>query len=111
MNQTEIRRYLNVIKRAVSFIEGMLENDDGGLLESLSGIAQPQLPQPVAAPVPQPDPTPVPAPQPVVVQPNDAEVAAFRAARQKHIGDLMAIDCWPNSPDRHGPVGISKDKR
>jgi 2-polyprenyl-3-methyl-5-hydroxy-6-metoxy-1,4-benzoquinol methylase len=97
MNQTELRRYLNVIKRAVSFIEGMLDNDDGGLLESLSGIAQPQLPQPVAAPVPQPAPAPVQVSQPVVAQPNNAEAMAFKAARQKHIGDLMAIDCWPEA--------------
>lgn len=35
MNEKEVRRYLNVIKRAVSFIEGMMDNNDGGLLEEL----------------------------------------------------------------------------
>lgn len=104
MNQTELRRYLNVIKRAVSFIEGMLDNDDGGLLESLSGISQPPL---IAT---QPS---VAATQPVLVQqaapslpqaepitqppPNQEAILAHKAARQKHIGDLMAIDCWPEA--------------
>lgn len=102
MNQTELRRYLNVIKRAVSLIEGMLENDDGGLLESLSGLAQPA---PVAQPimheptqqvVPVQPAAPTPAPQ-QPPPPNHAEVAAYKAARQKHIGDLLAIDCWPEA--------------
>jgi 2-polyprenyl-3-methyl-5-hydroxy-6-metoxy-1,4-benzoquinol methylase len=36
MNQKEVRRYLNVIKRAVAYIEAMLDNNDDGLLEVLA---------------------------------------------------------------------------
>lgn len=89
MNEKEIRRYLNVIKRAVSLIEGMLDNDDGGLLESLAAVdaLPPQMLQKkdvVTPNVIQPACTPVVSPE-------------HFAARKKHIDDLLAIDCWPEA--------------
>ena len=95
MNQNEIRRYLNVIKRAVSLIEGMLDNDDGGLLEELSSAPQPIIPQqaqPVASACQPQHSHPIVQAQ---VAPQDN--AAYKAARKKHINDLMAIDCWPEA--------------
>ncbi len=90
VNEKELRRYLNVIKRAISLIEGMLENDDGGMLEQL--MAPPQVaPLPVqsVAPVPQQPQQPPPSP------PQDN--VALREARKKHIAALMGIDCWPEA--------------
>jgi len=91
----EVKRYLNVIKRAVSLIEGMLDNGDGGLMEALAAVDSPRpktaIPNVVFQTAPhqsvveqQPEPTP---------EPN----LKLSAARQKHIGDLMAIDCWPEA--------------
>lgn len=90
MDEKEVRKYLNVIKRAVSFIESMLDNNDDGLLEQMV--------------TPQPAPTiqVVPPPPPAVVQLEPPPVAPppppiNLAARRKHVGDLMAIDCWPEA--------------
>jgi SAM-dependent methyltransferase len=104
MNQKELRRYLNVIKRAVSLIEGMLENDDGGLLEQFTSdmhITQAHahhasLPQPVMDNISQ---QAVPAVQPPIAAsvPNPEELEAHLAARKKHIDSLMQIDCWPEA--------------
>lgn len=97
----EVKRYLNVIKRAVAIVEGMLDNSDGGLMEALAA------PQPTHASVPnvvfQTAPHQVAPPQPVVVevQPTPpietTPPPKLAAARKKHIGDLMAIDCWPEA--------------
>lgn len=87
MNQKELRKYLNVIKRAISLIEGMLENDDEGLLEQLANPIQVQTPQP---PPPPPEIPPEPSPDPAVLE-------SIRVARQKHIQDLMNIDVWPQA--------------
>jgi SAM-dependent methyltransferase len=95
MSQKEIRRYLNVIKRAVSLIEGMLDNDDGGLLESLASmdsIPNNLVPPPQVAA--QTGSVPISAPL-VVQQPVTSPEQI--AARKKHIEDLMAIDCWPEA--------------
>ena len=97
MNEKEVRRYLNVIKRAVSFIEGMMDNNDGGLLEELVKTE----PIPVVQP-PVPVPVPVEPPVPVVsihppVEDNSAQIEQARIARKKHIGDLLKIDCWPEA--------------
>jgi SAM-dependent methyltransferase len=107
MNQKELRRYLSVIKRAVSYIESMLDNDDGGLMEQLVMPAQPvaiEAKAPVAltgpAPVVQQVVPPVIQEEPPVAEvkgPTPEEVKAFEAARKKHISDLMAIDCWPEA--------------
>lgn len=100
----EIRRYLNVIKRAVSLVEGILENNDDGLLESMVG--QEQQPPPIfTAHAAAPEPKPVtpnvvfkknPEPKPEVSM-EATEMKAHKLARKKHIGELMAIDCWPEA--------------
>jgi len=88
INEKELRRYLNVMKRAVALIEGMLENDDGGMLEQLMGgpVQTPLSPPPVQTPPPPQDSPPKPQ--------NDA---VLREARKRHISDLMGIDCWPEA--------------
>jgi 2-polyprenyl-3-methyl-5-hydroxy-6-metoxy-1,4-benzoquinol methylase len=91
MNQTEVRRYLNVIKRAVSFIEGMLD-DDGGLME--------QMVQNIPS-----ESAPVMKVEPVTMQVSPAstsfktnpQVRQAEQLRQKHVKDLMDIDCWPEA--------------
>lgn len=97
MNHKEIRRYLNVIKRAVSLIEGMMENDDGGLLESLASVEH--VPEAISPPVNHQQAV-VAISEPVVDQPKIIERIIDPEqvkARQKHIQDLMAIDCWPEA--------------
>lgn len=105
----EIRRYLNVIKRAVSLVEGMLDSDDGGLMEALAGeyktlrppvpvapVAQPQVvqePQPI-----QPQPQPEKAPDP---PPETPQAAEWRKLRAKHVQDLLSIDVWPEAVQAH----------
>ena len=93
VNEKELRRYLNVIKRAVDLIEGMLENDDGGMLEQLMQPEVqivPRMPFQEAAPI---------KPTPVVVQPEPQK--GISDARKKHIGDLTSIDCWPEAVPAH----------
>lgn len=117
MNEKELRKYLNVIKRAVAFIEAGLENKDGGLLELLTAEAPPVVPAvkadppQVVRPVRRPEPQPVQEPQPQPVQPPQpvqeppkakatlitVSDEQMKAARKKHIGDLMGIDCWPEA--------------
>lgn len=117
MDQREVRRYLNVIKRAVVYIEGMLDADDGGLLEQMAHhapvpqahhqahvpVQQPvvvqQPPQPVFVeqPVVIVPTSPPPPPPPVPQGPSPEEIKRFEEARKKHIGDLMNIDCWPEA--------------
>lgn len=100
VNEEELRRYLNVVKRAVDLIEGMLENDDGGMMEQLmqpQSLPTPQqvAPKPKPEPIPQqvaPKPEPIPQPQP---QPQPVPDVSMN--RKKHVGDLMAIDCWPEA--------------
>jgi 2-polyprenyl-3-methyl-5-hydroxy-6-metoxy-1,4-benzoquinol methylase len=97
MDQKEIRRYLNVIKRAVSFIEGMLDNDDGGLLEKLA--ENQNFPAQQIEPAQQPI-NPVVAnaePHSPVPHVNPEQEKMILAARKKHIESLMAIDCWPEA--------------
>lgn len=104
MDQKEVRRYLNVIKRAVSYLESMLDSDDGGLLEQMTGMMPQQPHQSLQQPsqamqqvvVPQPvlaEPSPVPV---APVQPSEQEMQ-HRAARKKHVGDLMSIEVWPEA--------------
>jgi SAM-dependent methyltransferase len=99
--QQEIRRYLSVIKRAVSYIEAMLDTQDGGLFEQMAAAsAQPKTIPPVIQ-VEWGQPPTIPPPlAPCHVQPQGPtpeEVARFEAARKEHIGKLMAIDCWPEA--------------
>lgn len=109
MNQKEIKRYLNVIKRAVSYIENMLENDDGGLLEELGGLqhsinssnhitqahSNHHLPdqqsvQKIEQQIEKVQETSVPA-----ISPEELEKQ--QAARRNHVDALLAIDCWPEA--------------
>lgn len=107
----ELRRYLNVIKRAVSFAESILENGDGGLMEAMIAQEQPRIaPAPTAVPNVVPNvvfqtapatkpPQQLEATVPAQIEapkPFSEEDPAYKA-RQKHIGDLMAIDCWPEA--------------
>jgi SAM-dependent methyltransferase len=86
MDTKELRRYLNVIKRATSLIEGMLDADDGGLLEQLMR---------------SPDVKPVEIAKPVDVKPvevvNDGPSEEWLRLRAKHIQDLMHIPNWPEA--------------
>ena len=139
MNQKELRRYLNVIKRAVLLVEGMLDNDDGGLLESLSedlhitqahsnhahfpkietnyqAIAPIDPQAPIAqqgvhidqqAPIAQQGAPIAQQGAPIAQQAQQEVVAALvkspeelnviKQNRNKHIDNLMQIDCWPEA--------------
>ena len=118
MDQKEIRRYLNVIKRATSCIETMLDADDGGLLEQMLQPTQvtqqlfEQIPGVNSSPPSMPTGTvaattfnvlpPITKPSLPIVQPlvpvvQSAKSAEELAARQKHIESLLAIDCWPEA--------------
>lgn len=109
MNDKELRRYLNVIKRAVALIEAGLDNNDGGLLEQMIGDAPLTKPDPVMPrperKAPQAAPSPVapaqvqehvPPPQPETPKAKP-KTEAYIQARKKHIGDLLGIDCWPEA--------------
>lgn len=104
--QQEIRRYLSVIKRAVSYIEAAMETQDGGLFEQMAA------PQPVQQPLPQniPPVIQVKCDEPPTIPPRESksvsvpppypsaeEIALFEVKRKEHIGKLMAIDCWPEA--------------
>jgi len=82
MNKTEIRRYLNVIRRAVSLLEAELDND-GTMDELISGQASVTHEKLEVAPIA------VSVPEPVVPEKNED--------REKHLKDLMLIDCWPEA--------------
>jgi SAM-dependent methyltransferase len=71
MDKAKVRKYLEVIRKAVSLIEETLGEETIEIEEFVE-----QTPPPKA-----------------IVE--DAAVTGHRAARKKHIGDLMAIDCWP----------------
>jgi len=78
-NKSEVRRYLAVIRRAVNFIEDLLDNDKIDLEEfALS-------PKAVAE----------------VVEPTVSKQDRQKEARQKHIRELMAIGDWPEAIDKH----------
>ena len=86
VNKTEVRRYLNVIRRAVSLLEAELDCD-GDTLERL--IDQPEAQAKSVAPQLKETENIEPVSIPVVQQTNEA--------REKHIQDLLAIDCWPEA--------------
>jgi 2-polyprenyl-3-methyl-5-hydroxy-6-metoxy-1,4-benzoquinol methylase len=89
-SKAEIRKYINVIRRAASLIEAELDRDDG-TLEELAGVAPAVVPQ---APVTQ---TVVAAIQPIVTPAINEPDPTHLAARAKHIQDLLGIDCWPEA--------------
>lgn len=89
MDQKEVRRYLSVIKRAVTYIESMLDDEDEGLLEQMTSPAPQQLMVPqqqLATTQPQ-----------IHVGPTLEEIAKFEADRKKHVAALLSIDCWPEA--------------
>jgi 2-polyprenyl-3-methyl-5-hydroxy-6-metoxy-1,4-benzoquinol methylase len=97
VNQKEIRRYLNVIKRAVSLVEGMLDHDDGGLLEQMAG-QQPLSPlETMRPPVPAPEIQPTPYAV-ITDSANKGEDAKGRSTlRQKYVSEIMGIEDWPQA--------------
>lgn len=102
MKLEKIRAYLNVIKRAVGIIEGMLDNNDNGLLEELSSIksikADPILPKLERKKEPIPD------------GPTPEEIQQWKESRKKHIDSLMNIDCWISAvPPQFNVVPTEKD--
>lgn len=103
MDHKEVRRYLNVIKRAVAYIEGMLEADDGGLLEQMAQQTPPVQQSPPTQYIPpvitvkHEEPVTIPLQQPEPQGPTPEEIARFEAARKKHVEELLAIDCWPEA--------------
>ena len=96
-NQAEIRRYLNVIKRASAYIESLLE-DDGGLLEQMVELEKPKVASIVVEPKKE---NTVIVPVNIVETPkiviNEVDLKKQEMERKKHIQDLLAIDCWPES--------------
>lgn len=98
IDQTELRRYLSVIKRAVSLIEGMLD-DDGGLLEEM---------------VNEINGSEIKKPNSILTQKNTDFEKHHNASRKKHLKSLMEIDCWPESVPKHlmtGPTDEDQTKR
>jgi len=106
MDNKELRRYLNVIKRSVALIEAGLDNDDGGLLEQL--VAE-QAPVCQSEVIEHPPAMPIPVAEPV--QPEQPEKPQPpNEHRQKHIQSLLDIDCWPEAvPEFLATKEISDD--
>lgn len=117
----ELKRYLNVIKRAVSFLESRLDAiDTEGLLDQLiqseelnsvmvdsSAVsAKPTvLPQVVKNTVLQ-----MPTVS-IASGPSPEEIGRMSEARKKHVQDLMAIDVWPEAvPPFYTSVASEQDQ-
>lgn len=88
-NKEEIRKYINVIRRAVSLLEAELDRDDGTfdeLVDNLPPVVKQQhIIQAIDSPV-------------VIeskVRPKLDQ--AYKEARAKHVQDLMNIDPWPEA--------------
>ena len=94
-SKAEIRKYINVIRRAVSFLEAELDRDDETFDEIVEKIQQ--VPQHhIAQTTVKSAAVPAVVEEPVqIVQP--AIDTAHKEARQKHIQDLMDIGCWPEA--------------
>jgi 2-polyprenyl-3-methyl-5-hydroxy-6-metoxy-1,4-benzoquinol methylase len=88
MNKNEIRRYLNVIRRALSLLEAEFENDGSmdELIGETSSISH-KLENVVA---------PKSVEQSVEIAPVEVKPAK-NEDRQKHVKSLLAIDCWPEA--------------
>jgi 2-polyprenyl-3-methyl-5-hydroxy-6-metoxy-1,4-benzoquinol methylase len=101
MDQRELKRYLNVIKRAVAIIESMMDHDDNGLLESLSSHVLPIIAQELTThQITKVEPTPIEIKPLVTITPEQQQ------ARKKHIDELLQIDCWPEAVP---PFLVAKD--
>lgn len=120
MNKAALKKYIAVIRRACDLIEAEMGTDELERLldQAVAQVAAIQQPstapiyatQPSVAPIyktPEPpiewteiqkpevmqSTPPSPAPSTVLT----SEDAKQRAARKKHVEDLMAIDCWPEA--------------
>ena len=112
LNKTKIRKYLNVIRHATSLIEAEL--DDDGTMEEL-------FPEVEVAPKPVKKKTVAKIVTPVETVTDDTEDAEeddademedYKEARQKHIKDLLAIDCWPEAiPNYSNVEQTDKDQK
>lgn len=86
MDEKELRKYLNVIKRAVSLIENMLEEKSKS-----ESIVQPIVEVSEIDYAKKKE-------EELKLQEEEIRILEEqRVARKKHINDLMAIDCWPES--------------
>lgn len=86
-DKENIMRYCSVVKRAISFIENILSNnnDDGGLLERMFQEEMPSLPKIV-------DKQDSPMPE---FSMTSNKMIDYQIARKKHIQELTNIDVWP----------------
>ena len=91
MNEKELKKYLNVIKRAVSLIENMLDEKTKVEFEAIVEIPEidyaKQKEEELRAKEEE-------------ARLKEEELRIIeeqRVARKKHINDLMSIDCWPES--------------
>lgn len=94
-SKDEIRKYINIIRRAASLLEAELDRDDGAFDElagNLPSVVQQHIPQTTLA---------IDAPVSIVeskVKPVLDQV--HKEARAKHVQDLMDIASWPEAvPD------------
>lgn len=95
--KSEVRKYLSVIKRAISFIEAELDREDGTLEELLETMS-PESTRIIPTAISQSQHLPVAN----IVKAIEEEVhVEVNPAREKHIQDLMAIDCWPEAVPQH----------
>ena len=91
MNEKELKKYLSVIKRAVSLIENMLDEKTKVEFEAIVEIPEidyaKQKEEELRAKEEE-------------ARLKEEELRIIeeqRVARKKHINDLMSIDCWPES--------------
>lgn len=99
MQEKEIRKYISVIRRALSFIEANLEDDQTVLEELVSEpVAKLETKQVQDRSVPKLSKLKMQEAAPVTlpVQPPK-NMPLISPERRKHISDLMTIDCWPEA--------------
>lgn len=81
MNKTAIKKYVDVIRRACDLIEEAMGVED---LEAVLEEIRPKVAKTQVIPTALPEP-------------EDTTPVVQKALRDKHIADLMAIDCWPEA--------------
>ena len=96
MNKTEIRRYISVIRRALSLLEAELDSDDGTFEELAAAIPQTTKHHIAQDPV-MTVAVPAVVEEPVQIVQSPVIDTAHKEARQKHIQDLIDIGCWPEA--------------
>ena len=93
----DIKRYLAVIKRASHYIEQILENEDGGLLEEMMSHQEPAFIEAHAVETKVISPKTIPASEVPRVEEKPSQ--EFIDARNKHVNELLSIDTWPEAVD------------